>query len=162
MVEYSIFAGLAALVATLGIAAVLVAVAIPAILYCLSSYGLYVMAVNKKADYPWLAWIPIVKLYLLGEIIDERVCFGSLALPYAQVILPIASVFGTVIVAIPFVGWVCSLAIMVYSLAAYFRLYKLYAPESAVLYLVLSIILPFMLSIFPFAIRNRQPVEYYL
>lgn len=153
--------GLAALVASLGIVAVIIAAAVPLALYCLSSYGLYVMAQNRGIEYPWLAWIPIVKLYILGELLDEKVCFGAQALPYAQVVLPIVSVFGTVIITIPFIGWLLSLAVMVYNWAAYFRLYKLYAPDSAVLYLVLSIVLPFLLSIFPFTLRKKTAVEYH-
>ena len=160
MLESSFIAGVAALIASLGIVAILIALIIPITLYCLSSYGRYTMALQKNIDYPWLAWVPVIKLYILGEIIDEKVCISTLVLPYAQIVLPIVSAFGTVIATIPFIGWLIAIAVVIYNWAAYYRLYRLYTPDSAVLYLVISIIFPFMLSIFPFIIRKKTPAEY--
>ena len=148
MLETSLVASLVAFVAGLGILTVLFICLIPIALYIFSSFGLYTMALKKNIEYPWLAWIPIIKLFILGEIIGEKVTISSLKIPYAQVILPIASICSGALIAIPFFGWIIGIAIAVYY------------SDSAVLFLVLSIIFPFMLSIFPFVIRNREPYEY--
>jgi hypothetical protein len=50
-----------------------------------------------------------------------------------------------------------SLAVYVITIIALFYIYKCYKPESSTAYTVLSVIFPFMQSIFPFAIRNNQP-----
>lgn len=160
MLETSLIASLVAFVAGLGILTVLFICLIPIALYLFSSFGLYTMALKKNIEYPCLAWIPIIKLFILGEIIGEKVTISSLKIPYAQVILPVASICSGALIAIPFFGWIIGIAIAVYNYAAYYRLYKLYYSDSAVLFLVLSIIFPFMLSIFPFVIRNRDPYEY--
>lgn len=160
MLETSLAASLVAFVAGLGILTILLICLIPIALYVLSSFGIYTMALKKNIEYPWLAWIPVIKLFILGEIIGEKVVISSLKIPYAQVILPVASICSGALIAIPFLGWIIGIVIAIYNYAAYYRLYKLYYSDSAVLFLVLSIIFPFMLSIFPFVIRNREPYEY--
>lgn len=45
----------------------------------------------------------------------------------------------------------------VYLAFANFRLYKMYAPDHATLYLVLGVIFPFMNSIWYFVVRNNEP-----
>lgn len=159
MLETSLVASLVAFVAGLGILTVLFICLIPIALYIFSSFGLYTMAL-KKHRVSMAGLIPVIKLFILGEIIGEKVTISSLKIPYAQVILPVASICSGALIAIPFLGWIIGIAIAVYNYAAYYRLYKLYYSDSAVLFLVLSIIFPFMLSIFPFVIRNREPYEY--
>jgi uncharacterized membrane protein YuzA (DUF378 family) len=50
-----------------------------------------------------------------------------------------------------------SLAVYVITVIALYYIYKCYKPESATAYTVVSVIFPFMQSIFPFTLRNRQP-----
>ena len=78
MLETSLIASLVAFVAGLGILTVLFICLIPIALYLFSSFGLYTMALKKNIEYPWLAWIPIIKLFILGEIIGEKVTISSL------------------------------------------------------------------------------------
>lgn len=147
-------------IAGFGIIALILALFIPLVLYILFSYGLYTMALAKGLDYPWLAWIPIVQLYIFGEIIRERVFISTLMIPFAQIILPVAAVCSGAFAAIPYVGWIIAILMTIYNYAAYYRLYKLYSPNNAVLFLVLSIILPFMPYIFVFVLRNKSAYEY--
>lgn len=160
MAETTLATGLFALIAGLGIFTISMLLLIPIILYVFSSLGIYTMALRKNIQYPWLAWIPIIKLFVLGEIIDEIVLISSLKIPYAQVILPIAAVCTSAFIAIPYLGWLIGIGVAIYNYAAYYRLYKLYRPDSTILFLVLSIIFPFMLSIFPFVLRKEKPYEY--
>ncbi|MEG0074771.1 MAG: hypothetical protein RR310_03860 [Eubacterium sp.] len=157
---YTFIAGLLAFMAGFGMLAIFLAFLLPIALYIFSSLGLYTMAQIKGLDYPWLAWIPFVKLFIVGELINEKVYFGSFAIPLAQVILPISAVCSGAFATIPYIGWLIGIAFLVYNYVAYYRFYKLYNADSAILFLVLSIIFPFMLSIFPFIIRNRESIEY--
>ena len=119
MLETSLIASLVAFVAGLGILTVLFICLIPIALYLFSSFGLYTMALKKNIEYPWLAWIPIIKLFILGEIIGEKVTISSLKIPYAQVILPVASICSGALIAIPFFGWIIGIAIAVYNYINY-------------------------------------------
>ncbi len=134
---------------------------VPAIiLYVLSSIALYRLATNKGISSPFLAWIPYGRDYLLGEIIDEKVLFFSPVIPYAQWILLIGPVAISILSFAQPVGLICSVVFALYAYCAHYRLFKLYRPNSAMLYIVLSVIFPFLLPIFIFVIRNDEPEEY--
>ena len=134
---------------------------IPAIiLYVLSSIGLYRLAANKGIASPFLAWLPYGRDYLLGEIIGEKVVFFSPVVPYAQWILLFAPVAISILSFAQPIGAICTAVFALYAYCAHYRLFKLYRPNSAMLYLVLSIILPFLLPIFVFVIRNDVAEEY--
>ncbi len=58
---------------------------------------------------------------------------------------------------------IISFAFFIYQFAAYYRLYKLYKPESATVYLVVSILfwwIGILIPIFMFTLRNNTPREY--
>ncbi len=40
------------------------------------SIGLYNLAVNRGIENPWLAWIPIADLYIMGLLVGEMDLFG--------------------------------------------------------------------------------------
>ena len=134
---------------------------IPAIiLYVLSSIALYRLAANKGISSPFLAWIPYGRDYLLGKIIDEKVLFFSPVIPYAQWILLIGPVAISILSFAQPIGIVCAVVFALYAYCAHYRLFKLYRPNSAMLYIILSVIFPFLLPIFMFVIRNDKPEEY--
>lgn len=130
------------------------------ILYIFDSIATYTMAKNKGISNPWLAWIPIANSYLMGKIIDEKVAFGSKVIPYAHIFLPLGPFVAGALSFIPFIGFLFPLAMAVYYYAALYRQYKLYKPDNAVLFLVLSIIFSFLPPFFLFAIRKKTPEEY--
>lgn len=39
--------------------------------YVLTSLGLYTIAKRRCIDHPWLAWVPVAKLWLLGSLADQ-------------------------------------------------------------------------------------------
>ena len=127
---------------------------IAVVLYVLVSLGLYKMAVNQKIENPWLAWIPIADFYILGKLIKIQ----TYEIPHIELVLPIGCLAVAVLGSIPLIGWLLNLAYAVLCLFAIFKLYKMYKPEQAILYLVLSIVLPFMGPIFIFMMRNDSPV----
>jgi hypothetical protein len=124
--------------------------------YVFSALGFYTMAKNKGIDHAWFAWIPFLSSYLMGELIDDFLPFGDNKLPYAKWILT----FGGFVSLIPVIGGFLSIVYCVYFFIALYRLYKLYKPDSATLYLVLSIIFEITMPFFIFSIRDNTPQEY--
>lgn len=128
------------------------------VLYILASIGLYKLAFNQKLENPWLAWIPIANLYILGKLI-KNLKIDTLEIPSIELVLPLGLVAVMILKYIPFIGWLCSVAYAVLCIMAYYKLYKMYRPTQAVLWLILSIVLPFMGPIFIFMMRNDTPVS---
>ena len=107
----------------------------------------------------WL-WIPIAKTYLMGKIINEKVAFGSWVIPYAHVFLPLLHLWSGL--SHDSIHWlaVSPSPIMFTCHGALYRLYRMYKPENAVLFLVLSIIFAITQPFFLFSMRNNQEEEY--
>ncbi|WP_303869496.1 DUF4190 domain-containing protein [Acetobacterium wieringae] len=144
-----------------------VSLVIGLICYVFNSLGLYTMAKNRNLDNPWLAWIPLASSYLMGELINDDVSISTWHIPYAKLFLPLMGLALTVVMTIlgfipylgAFMGIILSLALSFYYYAAQFWLYSIYDKDHRVLYLVLSIILPFLGPIFVFVIRNRDAYD---
>lgn len=144
-----------------------VSLVIGLICYVFNSLGLYTMAKNRNLDNPWLAWIPLASNYLMGELINDDVSISTWHIPYAKLFLPLMGLALTVVMTIlgfipylgAFIGILLSLALSFYYYAAQFWLYSIYDKDHRVLYLVLSIIFPFLGPIFVFIIRNRDAYD---
>ncbi len=126
------------------------------ILYVLSSIGFYKLATNQKINNPWIAWIPIANLYVLGSII-KNLKIDSYEIPRLELVLPIGCLLSILLEVIPLIGWIISIAYFVLFLISLFKLYKIYRPNQAIVWIIISIILPFMMPIFIFIIRNDTP-----
>ncbi|MBK5243456.1 MAG: DUF4190 domain-containing protein [Eubacteriaceae bacterium] len=132
--------------------------------YFFMAIGLYTMAKNRKLDHAWMAWIPIASGYLMGELINDDVSISTLHIPYAKIFLPLApfafALMMSILGLIPQIGMVfiilLSLALSVYQFTALFWLFSIYNKDHRVLFLVLSILFPFMGPIFVFVIRNKE------
>lgn len=128
------------------------------ILYILASIGLYKLALNQKIENPWLAWIPVADMYILGKLI-KNLKIDTFEIPSIELVLPIGLVATMILNNIPLIGWLISIAYTVLCVLALYRLYKMYRPTQAVLWIVLSIVLPFMSPIFIFMMRNDTLVS---
>lgn len=123
--------------------------------YVLMALGLYRMAENKGIDNPWLAWVPIGNLWVLGAIV-ETIDLGDRKFDNAGIILVVGAFVGM----IPLIGTLLALAYLVVTYFVYFKLFKMYAPGKEVMYLVLSIIFSgIALPIIIFMIKDNTPVE---
>ncbi|NBG87846.1 hypothetical protein ISALK_04970 [Isachenkonia alkalipeptolytica] len=60
---------------------------------------------------------------------------------------------------IPMIGGLIGLAAFVNNIFALHKLYTIYRPDEAVLFVILSVVLPFMGPIFLFIMRNDKPVN---
>lgn len=133
--------------------AVLIAIA----LYVIFAIGLMNIANRKGIENAWLAFIPIAQLYILGLIIKELKIF-SFEVPSPELVLPIAGVATIVLGAIPFIGFILSIANIILNVAALYTLYLMYIPAKAMIYTILGIIFPILTPFFVFSIRNEEPV----
>ena len=149
--------GALAIFAVLG-AFIFVFVIIALIVYILLSLGLYKLAKNAGIENPWLAWIPIANLYILGKLV-KNVSLGSLEVPSLEIVLPVASLATMVLGSVPFIGWIINLAYLILLVLVLYNLFKIYRPEQATLWTVLSIIFSFigLPAIFIFIMRNDSP-----
>lgn len=133
----------------------LVMAVIAVVFYVLKSLGLYNLAIKRGLENPWLAWIPIADLYLLGLLVGEMDLFGY-HLDNLGLWVPVIFVGGMILAKIPFLGKLFWLALLVFSIMFMYKLFELYAPDQAILYTVLSV---FLFPVFIFIIRNNEPVN---
>lgn len=144
-----------------------IALVIGLVCYVFNSIGLYTMAKNRNIEHAWLAWIPLASSYLMGELINDDVSISTWHIPYAKLFLPLMGLALTLVMTIlsfipylgAFMGLILSLALGFYYYAAQFWLFSIYDKDHRVLYLVLSIIFPFLGPIFIFIIRNRDAYD---
>lgn len=153
--------------------------------YIFQAIGFHTLAKKQNIDYRFLLWIPFYSvtcapLYIMGKLIGEEVVIGPLKLKKAHIWLPIGTVVtvivlniinvianlislleGGIIIAVVLYIAVFAACILWFVLyfAAYYSLYKLYNPDYAVLFLVLSIFFPYIIPFFVFSFRNREPIS---
>ncbi len=125
-------------------------------LYILNSLGLYALAKNRGLDNCWLAWIPIINLYLIGEL-TGNVMWGIKESRWILVLAPFVIGFITMTGIGVIISFPLSIAYSVYYFMVLFRLYRIYNQNNAVLFLILAILFPVTRPIWIFIIRNKQP-----
>lgn len=147
MDEFLVFLGLA----------FFIFVVIGIVLYVIFSYSLYKMAVKQGLENPWIAFIPIAQNYTLGKLIKTLRIFNY-EIPQVEIVLPVAALVVLALNRIAILGSILSLANFILILFALNKLYKIYKPENATLYTVLSIFgftVPFIL----FSIKDLEQVD---
>jgi len=162
----------------------LFALAICAVIYVFSAIGTYKIAKNRNMNAPYLAFIPVANVYLLGLIADDIERTMGKKTSYAKKLLvlsiitfaisifmmPISFISGfatgmgstalATAMLIPEVllavaSFVIAIVLAVYEYIVIYKIFKEYSPENATLFLVLSV----LFSIHPFilfAIRNKK------
>ena len=154
--------------------------------YVLNGLGLQALAKRRGYACPWLAWVPLGNVFLLGALGDDiRVSSGrknwhmrwwllaatgavflcALVLFISIFTLPFQlsanSLSAMPMFLLPLAGELLLMALSVgVSVLTYLALYELfreYEPKSSVLYLLLSIFLPLAMQICVFLIRKKQP-----
>lgn len=136
---------------------ILIFVLISIAFYVIFAYALYKMAVNAALENPWMAWIPILQWYILGKLI-KTLKIGNYDIPSIELVLPVASLLVIVLNRIEIIGSLLSLANFILTLFALNKLYKMYKPDQATLFTVLSIFglpIPFIFM----SIKDLKPVE---
>lgn len=127
------------------------------VLYFLFAYALYKMALNAGLENPWMAWIPILQWYILGKLI-KSLKISTYQIPSIELVLPAATLIVMALNKVAVLGSLLSLANYILLLFALNKIYKMYKPEQATLYTVLSIFglpIPFIFM----SIKDLKPVE---
>lgn len=124
-------------------------------LYVLMGLGLMTMAKNKGIENAWLAFIPVGNMWIIGQII-ETIEIGDKKFENAPLILAL----GCFVSIVPIIGSLLALVFMVVVYISIYKLYKMYAPENATMYLILSILFAgiAMPVIFYFKLKDATPV----
>ncbi len=163
-----------------------VSLAVSVATYILQSLGMYKMASRRGIKNPWLAWIPVGNLWIMGSISDQyqyvakgkttnrRKLLLGLSIGFFALYLGIfiCSFITGIMAGVGSVGAAATAgfltvffalllvaAAIVMVVFQYIALYDLYAsadPANAILYLVLSILVSITLPIFVFVCRNKD------
>ncbi|GIM27727.1 hypothetical protein CPJCM30710_03930 [Clostridium polyendosporum] len=136
---------------------VFVFILIGIVFYIIFAYAFYKMAMDAGLENPWMAWIPILQLYILGKLI-KSLKIGSYEIPNIELVLPAASLLVIVLNKTPIIGSLLSLANYILMLFALNKIYKMYKPDQATLFTVLSIFglpIPFIFM----SIKDLKPIE---
>jgi hypothetical protein len=144
------------LFALLGIFFILLSSLVGLALYAVFAYSFYKMAINAGMENPWMAWIPILQWYVLGKLI-KSLKISTYQIPNLEIVLPAASLIIFILRETPVIGGILSLANYVLLLFAFNKLYRMYKPEQATLYTILSIFglpIPFIF----YSIKDLKPV----
>ncbi len=139
----------------------LVILAVAVIWYVLQAFGFYKMAKNRDLPYAWISWIPLCQYYIMGDLIGNRLwgfgftnwalVLGSILSTLLSYVVPnIDNSFVLLLILVYYIVY------YVYQMTAFYRLYQMYS-DHPTLFLVLSIIFPFLTAIFIFAIRDNKP-----
>lgn len=148
-------------------------------IYVFTALSLYTVAKRRGIAAPWLAWVPVAGLWVLGSLSDQyryltqgqirhkRISLlvwtgASWVLTGGIVVGTIAAIAGasvgavlTVLCLALAVAW----AAIVYVVLYFMALYDVYAscdPQNAAVYLVLSVFFGFLVPVFLFLSRNLE------
>lgn len=118
--------------------------------YVFTSLGLYKMAQNSQLENPWLAWLPFGNIYIIGSIVNEIDFLGQHITNLGIIFLlcPFIVVIASGILSIiPILGWLASFVLnilfLIFGVLVLFRMFKGFVGESATLYTILTLIVPF-------------------
>lgn len=149
-------------------------------LWVLQSIGLMRMARKTGFPDPWLAWIPIASIYLFIKLAGDKkrklgiayafiAVFGTLAAiismevlisPYIAATIAhygsmMATFIPTMLCCIPLFVICITVAVLCFILL--YNIFKRFKPDSAVLFLVLSIVFGFLAPLFVFVSSYGKP-----
>lgn len=120
------------------------------VMYIFKSIGLYKMLKRDSDSLAWLSFVPYGCLYTLGKAVGKTKLYG-IEISHPELLLPSLIISNM----LPFM---CGLSSILFVLAFFGLLYRLYqskTPNFAVVLTILSILLPLLIPFFIFAIRNK-------
>ena len=147
-------------------------------IYVFTALSLYTIAQRRGLHCPWLAWIPVANLWLMGSLSDQYRYLTLGQVKHKRVVLLVLEVvtlaltgglIGTVVWCVASDAWAPAIITMVIvallaggvalarTILGFMALYDIYAscdPQNATVYLVLSIFFKFLRPIFLFVIRD--------
>ncbi len=149
-------------------------------IYVFTALSLYTIAKRRGIACPWLAWIPVANLWLIGSLSDQYRYLTQGQVKHKRIILLIlkavtlaftGGLVGSVIwligakaspasvITLLTIGLLDGAAAIALAVVSFMALYDVYAscdPENATVYLVLTIFFKVLKPIFLFLSRNRD------
>ncbi len=106
--------------------------------YVVTALGLYQIADKRHLPYPWMAWIPVVNLYLLGLMLhNELRVTPKLKITIFQYILP-ASFALAFLAGDNFIGSILELISCGLTVLAFIALFRQYKEPNAIVFGILA------------------------
>lgn len=156
--------------------------------YILTSVGMYTIAKRRGIQNPWLAWLPLGNVWILGSIADQyqyvvkgrvrnrrKILLGlgiagmvgsavvqiinivmTIAMGTSQGVEGAAATFAITMLLSALAMFVVAIISAIYQYMSYHNLFASCKPQSADLYLVLSIVVSFTMPILIFICRNKD------
>ncbi len=131
----------------------LIALLIGIISYIVVAYSYMVMANNSGIENSWLAWIPLANLWIIGELVSERLNNKG-GLIYLLVTLANTVIF----LFIPIIGILSGIAFLIFTIYIYYLVFKKFS-NNPILHTIFSFIIPLYVVIVLFVIRNNRPAK---
>lgn len=106
--------------------------------FVITAAGLYRIARKRNLANPWLAWIPVVRYYQLGLMINQVLAITpQLRIPFIQFILPLSAAFmllgsGSVL------GVMFAITTYILAVLVFCALFRQYREEPAVLFGIMA------------------------
>ena len=148
-------------------------------IYVFTALSLYTIARRRGISAPWLAWVPVANLWVLGSLSDQYryltqgqmkhkriallvwrcVSYGMVGGVIVSAFLAVAGESVAAIVPLLSLVLVMLVLAIVYAVLYFMALYDVYAscdPQNAALYLVLSIFFRFLVPVFLFISRDME------
>lgn len=143
---FAIFGGFMFILVILGI-----------VLYVIMALGLQSMAKKLNIENPWLAWIPIANVYLIGRIAGDQITVFNKDIPKLGLVLVIGAIGVSVISAIPVIGFLACIAYLVIYVVTLYKIFRIFAESNAVLYCILSIVINVTAPFLILAASKNEP-----
>ncbi len=146
--------------------------------YILSSLGVYTIAKRRGIRYPWLSWLPVGNMWILGSISDQyqyvakgkvknrrKILLGimialvAMSMPIGIVVAVAALGYTEAIAGIILfylLYFVLAIVGSVFQYMAYYDLFRSCNPSDATLFLVLGILFSVALPFFLFSCRKKD------
>lgn len=147
--------------------------------YVFTALSLYTIAKRRGIAAPWLAWVPVANLWVLGSLSDQYRYVTQGQVKHKRIALLVWKCSGVVLLVGAIVGLVMAVAgqgmaaillllclllvwavlAIVYIVLYFMALYDVYAscdPQNGAMYLVLSIFFRFLVPIFLFVSRDLE------
>lgn len=112
------------------------------VLYLLQAFGLYGMGENAGGEYNWLAFVPPLHTYVIGQILRE-IKIDKYTLPYPEIILPSSLFACSFFSYLGIIGNVLLLCVFFLYVISFYQLYALYRKNAPLFYI------RYLVSLFP-------------
>ncbi|MBP8989147.1 MAG: hypothetical protein KBG64_02895 [Clostridia bacterium] len=104
------------------------------IAFFVTSFTFYKLAIKHAIPNPWMAFVPVIRYYLLGQLIGETLPVTERwHIPFIQYLLPFLAAF-MVLLSGTFAGKLASFLTSVLVVLCYCSLFRRYREEYALLY----------------------------